>query len=166
MSSCVGAELCGEEGQCLEPCQSGECREGYNCLADNYCHPTPCSPECPEGYRCNAARVCVIPCTVDSQCAPYQTSCDFDRQECDLEAPTQSGGSGIGIYTPDPDMGAPSAPSPMTGGSSTAEGGELEAESASCQSTSGGASLYLLLLLLLGVISRELSARLSAQGDD
>jgi len=165
MSSCVGAELCGEEGQCLEPCQSGECREGYNCLADNYCHPTPCSPECPEGYRCNAARVCVVPCTVDSQCAPYQASCDFDRQECDLEAPTQPGGPGIGIYTPDPDMGAPSTPAPMPGGS-TAEGEDLEAGSASCQSASGGSSLYLLLLLLLGVVSRELSARLSAQGDD
>ena len=152
MSTCVGAEIC-DGGRCLEPCQSGECREGYRCQSDNYCHPLPCSPECPENYRC-VDQQCVIPCTVNSQCAPYQAECDFMRQVCDTVYMSQPPGPGVDIYTPD--MGAPNNPNPQpTAGVTAPEMTPPASSSASCDTGAGNSSLLALLLACLSLLIRR-----------
>lgn len=105
MATCVGGEICGPEGLCLQPCASGECPAGFRCGADDYCHPPACPTPCAEGFRC-LNQECVVPCSVNSQCEPYSMICDYDRRVCvnDPNGPSRGGAvdgpSVIGAETP------------------------------------------------------------------
>lgn len=95
MVECVGQEICGEEGQCLLPCQNDECFPGFVCLDDGYCHPFPCDPECPEGRRC-IDQECVTPCLANAQCTLPNEICDADAQRC-IPDPNASSSGGMSM---------------------------------------------------------------------
>jgi hypothetical protein len=104
MSTCPGAEICGDEGQCLQPCDNDECFPGFVCQSDGFCHPFPCEPTCPEGQRC-ISQMCITYCLVDAQCAVNEI-CDAEAQRC----------------IPDPNS---SSPMPMGGMMSMPMGGSM-----------------------------------------
>ena len=161
MAMCVGAEICGEEGACLQPCPNGECPSGFSCESDAYCHPLPCSPSCDEGFRC-VKQACVFPCTVDSQCAGLQMICDPEQRRCveDPANPIPSGGGG-----------SISGPTELTGGSAAPANTGGTEPSAEPASVSGGAScatqphspspnpLLLALMALAGLALRRTAQR-------
>ena len=119
MAECPGEEICGEEGQCLLPCQNDECLPGFTCESDGYCHPFPCNPSCAEGQRC-INQECVRTCLANAQCNINEI-CDADAQRC----------------IPDPNASA-SMGGNMSGGSSM--GGEPNASMGGMTSSSSGGS--------------------------
>jgi Mg-chelatase subunit ChlD len=77
MVTCAGEAVCGEEGECLEPCRNNECPGDYQCLLDGFCHPLPCDPGCPMGWDC-VERTCKQPCVVDRDCSGPGEGCAPD----------------------------------------------------------------------------------------
>ena len=139
MATCVGGEVCGPDGLCLQPCASGECPMGLRCGADDYCHPPPCPSACPQGFRC-LEQECVLPCAVDSQCAPYNMRCDYERRRCadDPNGPARGGAvDGPGVLGDDPVTPPAPPPAPAAGAEAAEEGSGSVEQGASC--ASGGA---------------------------
>jgi len=153
MATCVGGEVCGPEGLCLQPCASGECPVGFRCGADDYCHPPACPTACPQGFRC-LNQECVVPCSVTSQCEAYGMLCDFERRVCarDPNGPASGGAvDGPGVLDAPGTPAAPGAP-PAQGGAGAAPGGAVST-GASCASAAGaGGARGLPFALALGVL--------------
>ncbi len=136
MATCVGGEICGPDGLCLQPCASGECPMGLRCGADDYCHPPPCPSACPEGFRC-LEQECVLPCSVNSQCEPYNMRCDYERRRCadDPNGPTRGGAvDGPGVLGEDPRQPAAQPPTPAAGAEGSGASAAPVGQGASCAS--------------------------------
>ena len=173
MVSCPGQDICGEEGQCLALCQSGECQANFICGEDGYCHPLPCEPACGERERC-LNRECIIPCLADEQCDYPREICNDDEKRCiqvlggtgdplDMMSPmggsSGSGGGPVAGVFAGPNMQGGTTP-PVQGVTSTpAEPDSMDPiESGSACTGAPTKSTHALWLLLgaLFIISRRL----------
>ncbi len=123
MAMCVGEEVCGETGECLVPCDNGECFGDFRCDENNICQRRPCPTPCSDGERC-INQICVTPCVVDSQCQNTE-ECDSNLRRC---VPN-------GTATPEEIMSEPGGES---AGSEVSGGAEISAGSAAGGMSGGG----------------------------
>lgn len=187
---CVGEEVCGSTGECLQPCVNGECFGDFVCNSDDICERSPCPTPCGEGQRCVDQR-CITPCLSVSQCGDYEI-CDPELRICvpdprprptepqggesaggmsiagDNTSPVAgtsgdtSGGTSGGTEVPAGFL-SPSEPNAPAGGSDSPN---VETTGASCYASSGSTSTWgsiWALLALAGLLGCVSARRARAQ---
>ncbi|MFN3198758.1 MAG: vWA domain-containing protein [Bradymonadia bacterium] len=158
MASCVGEEICGHEGQCLQPCRFNECPDHYTCAADGYCHPKLCEPFCSPGQSC-VNEECLTECVVNRDCdRGFVCRGGF----CAWEGEVGAGGAG---GTPEPVGGSAGTgggigtpPPPVIDGTPVAQD-DPSAETSGCNCNAGQGSkhsaFWLLLLVAMAPLRRS-----------